>query len=325
MQAYTRDPALLLRKKGQKGSVSIFAPPMNSSSMALHTQPVEYNDVTLARDVFDVAQGTFLSAAVVHWRTCEMQLYNADGQLVFAGTSRTITTKRYCNMFYLREVIEFLCRGHSILDSECRCLHKRDTLRASELGISRNNHNCGGDYDPESLRDGQCKLPSTRIARTTEEIAQEVALTNIEGLVPHMQNNPNILTLQGEKECLYAFKATYDTVNCKEELLHLVHANPLGIREPSARETYNTAPLDMQALADERRIYRLYNMETKTHICFPRAPHLELHLDEDIKCLWHQQQWTGSSVVVEQCLLQAGLQPMMQEEALPKKKKTRKS
>ena len=301
---------MLLRTKGQKGSVSMFPPPMNRNGVQ-HSgvQPVQYNDVTLACQVAGVQQGTHLSRALVHWRTGHVELYYGTERL-FDGVFRTLVERRYCDMFYLREVVEFLCRGHSLLDSECRCLHKRDAQRAAELGISRNKyHHYGGDYDPDSWRDGQCALPSTRIARTAQEIAQEVALTDIESLLPRIQSSPHVVTLQGEKECLYAFKATFDTVNCKEELLHLVFAHPLGIREPLARETYNTAPADMQALADEQRIYRFYNAEIKAHMCFPRAPQYEMNVDEDIKRLWHDVGGDGSSSV-EQALLQAGLTPM---------------
>lgn len=43
--------------------------------------------------------------------------------------------QQYGNMFYIREILEFLQRGHSLLDPSCRCTHKygEDVSKRTEL------------------------------------------------------------------------------------------------------------------------------------------------------------------------------------------------
>ena len=38
---------------------------------------------------------------------------------------------------------------------------------------------------------------------------------------------------------LFAFKATFDAVSSKQELLQLVNISPLGLKEPAEKDTYN--------------------------------------------------------------------------------------
>jgi hypothetical protein len=51
----------------------------------------------------------------------------------FEDIFRVDGKKRYINQFYIREILEFLQRGHSLLEPGCRCVHDIGSERAAEL------------------------------------------------------------------------------------------------------------------------------------------------------------------------------------------------
>ena len=323
MHCITRNPSELLRKQGQKAGISFFPAPMNNSGQH-HSgeQPVQYTNVALSMELGHFRKGTIVERASVHWRTGEVQIWS--GNAFFSGLVQCAGKQQYSNMFYVREVIEFLARGHSLLEAECRCEHKKDTQRACELGISRNKQNRNGHFDPESWRDGNCTLCTQRRACTAEEVAQEIAVTNLylvvdsagRLLVDDLVASTHIVLLPREKQSLFAYKPTHDNVTCKQELLHLIENSPLGIRQPLPKQMYNEVTKDVEALALEKNIFRIYNPETKQHMCFPRMKHLELPLDQDLKTLWASHPPAKHQDIAQQ-LVNAGLEPAKQQERVP--------
>jgi len=359
MTSYTRDPSLLFRKQGQRGVVSMLPPPLNNmGSHHCGAQPVQYNQVTLLRGVGAVQRGAPIHRATVDWLTGEVELHDDVAGCLFRGVVRQPSESRYANMFYVREVVDFLARGHSLLQQDCRsasskhrecllktvvkhlktasrCLHKMDNKRACELGISKCKAATSvGHYDTESWRDGLCKLPSERSARTAEEIAQEIAVTNLlevqdktgRRLVDDILANPCIVSLPQDKLPLFAYKPALDGVASKEQLLMAINASPLGMRQPTSREAYNLVEKDTEALASSQAIYRIFNAETKQFVCFPREQHAA-PVDEDLKQLWHSFVLDTDSL--ERQLLLAGLRPMQtlppaqQPKKAPKRKRSR--
>jgi hypothetical protein len=195
-------------------------------------------------DTFEVAQVDFFTGLTKLYRTENDYLM---GTPAYEGVYFSKGTIQYANLFYVREILEFLQRGHSLLDPNCRCIHKCGDDRARELGITLNKVR-GALVDNYSIRDGKCTLSKSRCERTAVELAREVAvgdlysITDQRGtrLVDVIASNPTIIVSQNEQGSqLFAFKATLDAVSSKQELLQLVDASPLGLKAPEEKDTYN--------------------------------------------------------------------------------------
>jgi len=238
--------------------------------------------------------------------------------------------KAYSNQFYVREILEYLQRGHSLLHPQCRCIHGFEVTRCTELGISMPRQR-GHIDDKSSIRDGICKLDRKREARTVAELEQEIAVgdlffieTKAEKLIQSLVNNAKIVTTQTPQgELTFAFRATFESVTSKQELLQLINRSPLGLKEPTEKDTYNGVKKDLKELEDEGEIFVVpfderesEEKELKNLVLFPRHKRCEFPLDEDVKALWRDNGPRGTRVSVteqEREMEKVGLIPTKQE------------
>mmetsp|Transcript_13423 Transcript_13423/g.32375 ORF Transcript_13423/g.32375 Transcript_13423/m.32375 type:complete len:408 (+) Transcript_13423:201-1424(+) len=329
---FSRDPANFFR--ASDGTVKTFPAPMNHNAHS-HTgiQPVKYSKVTLMRDLGGFKTNTTFEVAQVNWFTGLIKLFASEndalmGNAAFEDVVFNKATTKYANMFYIREILEYLQRGHSLLEPNCQCIHKCGEERAKELGITLPKAR-KSITDPFSTRDGECKLPRARTARTAVELAHELAVgdlyavEDIKGgrLVDDIAKNPKILVTEQEGGGqLFAFKATFDAVSSKQELLQLVNISPLGLKEPTEKDTYNGVQQDVAALFEEGAIYKITNPDGKTSVLFPRLKSHECKVDSDIRQLWAESGYKGriDADDIDRELLKVGLQPTRQ--AKPEKR-----
>ena len=186
-QAYSRDPNALFVQKTTNNLIKALPAPMNSNNNEHPgnppNKPVKYSNVRLACNIGPFFKDTAFEVATVDYYRGQVKLFSTESDFleqdaVFADTFRVESKKRYNNQFYLREILEFLQRGHSLLDTSCRCFHKIDTERASEIGISMPRHRPGHPDDRTSNRDDKCLLSKARCERTS------LVPTSIRFLIP---------------------------------------------------------------------------------------------------------------------------------------------
>jgi len=303
-QPFTRSPAELFRHEQEtsQGQVLLKAlpAPMNNNSLGhIGKQPVKYHNVVLERDVGPCSKDTKFEVATVDYFRGEVKLYTTERDFyndepAFAEPYRVPGKNRYSNLSYVREILAFLQRGHSLLEPECRCTHGIGETRAAELGISLHKFkDNGATLDPASLRDGECKLETARCSRTSAELAREIAVGDLYEvvdktgvrLVDKLVENQKIVWNEKGDQHEWAFKAT-STASSKQELLQVVRQRPLGLKEPSEKDFYNGVKTHVEELVDENEVYRLTNPDIKSDIIYPRLKDLELDVDKDLKDLW---------------------------------------
>ena len=294
-QPYSRDPNELFVQQTPTGLHKTLPAPMNNNKDGhignQPNAPVKYTNVRLAQQIGPHAKDTSFEVATVDYYggvvklyATEIDFFNQDP--AFSDIWRIESKKRYNNQFYIREILEFLQRGHSLLDPQCRCIHKIDNDRAGELGIAMPRIKPGSSTaaeDRTSIRDGECQLSTARIPRSSKELALELAVGDLyeirdksgERLVDLMRRNPKIVTEEDESTDWWAFKATLGA-SSKQELLQLVRNEPTGLREPAEKDTYNGVQTDIDALVAQGDIYKLTNPETKASILFARRKDVEL-------------------------------------------------
>jgi hypothetical protein len=333
-QPYSRNPNELFVHLTPQGLPKALPAPMNNNAVG-HTgnqpnQPVKYTNVRLAQQIGPHAKDTMFEVATVEFYRGQVKLYPTEIDFfnqdhAFSDIFRVESKKRYNNQFYIREILQFLQRGHSLLDPACRCVHTIDNDRAGELGISmpRIKPGTSGPEDRTSLRDGNCQLSTARCERTSSDLAHEIAVGDLyevrdktgERLVDVLRKNSKIVMQETPTTDLWAFKATLNA-SCKQELLQLVRMRePLGLKEPAEKDTYNGVRADIDALLTDGDICMLTNQETKISILFPRRRDLQLAVDDDIKQLWKDCGPKGreSCETLERALKAEGLIPTKQE------------
>jgi len=298
--SYTRDPNALFRS--DDGSKMQFPPPMNHNTQGLGgKQPVKYTKIVLAIKMGQFPKDTPFEVATVDFRTGQVQLFHTEnewrqGMSAFDDVVR-VPGKKFNNSYYKVQILAFLERGHSLLEPHCRCTHNYGEERARELGISMNKSRNGVE-DKMSIRGGECTIPKTRVPRTAQELAQEIAVGDLwsivdqrgERLVDTLANNPKIAVLEpdAKQHFRFAYRATFDKVQNKQELLMHIDSVDLCLKEPTDRDMYNGVKSDLEALAEEGLIYSLYNAEARAAVIFPRRKQLEFPVDDDIKALWRE-------------------------------------
>mmetsp|Transcript_2195 Transcript_2195/g.6681 ORF Transcript_2195/g.6681 Transcript_2195/m.6681 type:complete len:404 (-) Transcript_2195:194-1405(-) len=328
---YTRDPAALF-SFFEITDYKIFPAPMNKSNYHDGRQPVRYKKVSLTRKVGDHNEKTKFDIALVDWLNGQLQLYRTENDYrnqmaAFNKSYRIPDTKQkaWSNESYLREVIEFLRRGHSLLDPECRCVHTYDEKRAKELGISLPRFRMGDAEDKESFRDGKCTLSRVRKECTSQEISNEICVGDLHSIVDPegralfdtLRNNKFIsCELSESGEYVWSYKAMLELSN-RQNLLEVILNTPCGMKEPSENDAYNGVEGDVKSLKESHEIYAIQNAESRNTLLFPRHKHLEIQVDDDIKKLWEENEPRNQLTQEEQehQLKQEGLIPTKQEKA----------
>jgi len=120
---------------------------------------------------------TLLYEAVVDWYNTHIKVFmDADDALnnipIFEGAFRVLCKPRD-TLVYVREAFQFLSRGHSIHNPACICPFQTPSDgRIEELGLPSL---CSSD--------ALCPLNTHRHRRTTRDIAMELGISDIRGLV----------------------------------------------------------------------------------------------------------------------------------------------
>eukprot|EP00290_Baffinella_frigidus_P005533 CAMPEP_0180140276 /NCGR_PEP_ID=MMETSP0986-20121125/14114_1 /TAXON_ID=697907 /ORGANISM="non described non described, Strain CCMP2293" /LENGTH=409 /DNA_ID=CAMNT_0022082703 /DNA_START=53 /DNA_END=1282 /DNA_ORIENTATION=- len=306
---YTREASLMFEiqdDSGKSRTVKAMHAPMNNNALGhLGAQPVKYNKVALRQQMGEHPVGTVFEQAAVNFLTGQVKLFRTlndslQGFAVYDDVFRSPGRKRYNNQFYAREILEYLQRGHSLLEPTCRCLHRMEDERARELGVTLPRTN---PEERTTLRDGECTLSRARSARTAKELGQEIAVGDIhalEGFEEVLREHSKMVVMDGPGgEPLFAFKATFEAVTSKQELLQLVNQSELGLKEPTEKDTYNGVKADVARLVEEKEVFSMEAGETKQLVLYPRRANLELEVDEDIVALWRQHAPTFSKTTTQ--------------------------
>lgn len=308
----------------------MFPAPMNDTRGGYCAmQPVAYHNVMLLNKMGPCPKGMICRLVTVHFLSGEVKIFATEDDMnheiaVYDGIFRVPPQRKYNNLFYMREVLEFLQRGHSLLERDCRCIHGFGHERARELGISLPG--AGPISDKESLRDGNCTHSKKRVPRSGEEISNEIAVGDIfelsdssgVRLIDVIVGNKNIKVFEGGggSDYSFAFKALFENVSSKHELLMHIDGVRLAMREPTESETYSGMRRDLRELAQEGEIYSLFNKESKCTVIFPRRKDLEFPVDKDIRKLWTDnpppQISRPSHKGIERLLRENGLVPTRQ-------------
>ena len=178
----------------------------------------------------------------------------------------------------------------------------------------------GHPEDRTSIRDDKCQLSTKRTARTSQELSFEIAMGDIhetkdaktdEYLVDALKRNPKIIFDDSSGKDLWCFKA--EGASNINELLHLVREHPLGYKVPEEKDAYNGVQADVEALAENKDVYRIENKETKVAVMFPRNKDLQLEVDDDIRQLWKDCWQKPKSQELKDELKEEGIAPTKQE------------
>ena len=140
--AFTRDPNTVF--KAHDSSIT-FHPPMNYIG-PLHTgkQPVTYENVTLtnlcSQSLGFSSNISFLPVVTVDWENGIATIYQSsedalDNLVWEENFTFRIPSPPSLLEQYMKETVQFLERGHSLLNPACICLHGHSSKRCLELGI----------------------------------------------------------------------------------------------------------------------------------------------------------------------------------------------
>eukprot|EP00292_Cryptomonas_paramecium_P007713 CAMPEP_0113687080 /NCGR_PEP_ID=MMETSP0038_2-20120614/15698_1 /TAXON_ID=2898 /ORGANISM="Cryptomonas paramecium" /LENGTH=354 /DNA_ID=CAMNT_0000607577 /DNA_START=187 /DNA_END=1248 /DNA_ORIENTATION=- /assembly_acc=CAM_ASM_000170 len=315
---------------------------MNAINKELNgKQPVEYHNITLVRPIGKFAVNTQFAVAVVDWLNGQVQLFQREEDWNKTPTYSDIHREQVPtlnNALYVTWLYEFLQRGHSLLEPMCRCTHGFTDQRARQLGITMPLASMPEGRGP-SLRNGQCKLPRTRVGRTLLELSQEIAVGDIsrvrdasgETVLETLRRSAKVAeAADAQGQPIFHFRATLGGITSKEELLRYINEEcPMGLKEPGEKDTYNGVKEDIDALVREELVYCVENVDKKPvrgqlprsgddrpRVLFPRMLDLDLKVDHDIRRLWTDNADKKSGKVppdyLEQELRKAGIAPTAQ-------------
>ena len=93
----------------------------------------------------------------------------------------------------------------------------------------------------------------------------------------------------------------------------MVREHPLGYKVPEEKDAYNGVQADVEALAENKDVYRIENKETKVAVMFPRNKDLQLEVDDDIRQLWKDCWQKPKSQELKDELKEEGIAPTKQE------------
>lgn len=310
--AYTRDPNELFL------GVASPPPPMNADGRGhLGVQPVKFCDVYLAVPIACHGVGAHFSIATVNFLTGFTQLFTTEADYlretaVFSGFVRLQSSPLAS---YREEVVAFLSRGHSLLAPTCRCTHGLGAQRAMQLGI----HASGG------IRDGRCTLPRQVCPRTAQEIAAEIAVSDIycildrsgRSVAGELCDHESVALLRSDVWDHFLLKRGLGAVTDKQSLLQLVNDSEGGVTPASSTEQYQHFERDIHDLAQQGLVYAIYNDELGSTVAFKRNAEFDLQVSSEIRQLWDEcaplSRISGAREM--DCILRtAGLQPTKQGE-----------
>jgi hypothetical protein len=173
--AYSRDPNLafytLDSNHTNESSQCYWGPPLARN----HKQPITYHNITLAHST--LLEGHFASQKIsvlqVDWikgiaKTFDDSDDALNGVCSFEGSWTCPPTERETLNQYVNETLQFIQRGHSLLDPQCVCKHKINSNRCKKLGIT-----------PSYERPDWCSLNMGPREISASELSKELAVHNI--------------------------------------------------------------------------------------------------------------------------------------------------
>jgi len=164
--AYSRDPNIAFYDDQQQ-----WGPPLALN----HKQPVTYHNITLAHST--LLEGHFASQRIsvlqVDWLKGIAKTFNdaddaLNGVCSFEGSWTCPPTDRETVEQYVIETLQFIQRGHSVLDPQCVCKHKLKSSRSNTLGIT-----------PSFQRVDWCSLNMGPREISASELSKELAVHNV--------------------------------------------------------------------------------------------------------------------------------------------------
>jgi hypothetical protein len=172
---YSRDPNVLFYNGD------------NNNNKEMLTVKKRYKNVYLKVALsLELPANTLLYEAVVDWYNTHIKVFmDADDALnnipIFEGGFRVLCKPRD-TLVYVREAFQFLSRGHSIHNPACICPFQTPSDgRIEELGLPSL---CSSDAV------ALCPLNTHRHRRTTRDIAMELGISDIRGLVQVVSSTP---------------------------------------------------------------------------------------------------------------------------------------
>ena len=257
--AYSRDPRRLFNNA-------------LVSSCAREPQPVTYRNATL-RDVC-------YHEMRINWHTGEIVCFaDADdtmNNVPILQTSFFMQAEPRSQDEYVRETFEFLQRGHSMLEPQCKCR----IARFAELGVTYTT--------------GECLLPRTRERRSFSEIARELCVKELD--------EPMLKVLVE----LAGLVVTDD---------HFLHS-PLCCIAPHITRVEDIvhaakmlSPFPYQLTSDKFNVLlqKRTDLLLVSSLVFLR--HDDSRVSDDIKAIWHSALEKDNSGSLERSLKAVGLQP----------------
>ena len=322
LSAYSRDPR----------TIFVLPEHMAREGYAKALQPVVFRNATLP------AVGAAVYETRVHWHNGEVACFADDNDAInnvpFWQTVLKVqcAAPRPCDE-YVREVFAFMQRGHSMLHPECQCRHGLSDERAVELGVPP-------DADDRNMRKilmGQkasaasvCLVRRDRTRRSFAEIARELNIENLNGLVKNPGSEEGFMEL---RQVLVRFAGMQET---GPGFLHssMCCVPPLiSTAQDVVDAARIMAPFPFSINTEElKKMMTLLQKDTRLTMFVDKKPGNEtLHIfateengrkaDADIRQLWHTtvepERDVRGAQALDRTLVAAGLRPMRTHPAPP--------
>jgi hypothetical protein len=319
----------------------------NGGGSILLTKQNRYKNVILKVDLCEwLTADTPIYEAIVDWYNSSIRVFEDSNDSLnnvpcFEGSFKIPCDPRHAET-YVSEAFQFLARGHSIHHPLCTCSLSLDNSsgsgRATELGLfaSTANHHTSATQEHEYYFQ-PCQLETNGCRKQIEEIAKELGVENLNGIVkvservkmpllevliklagmkftePGFLSSPLCcvpLEIQSAQDILAAAKAMYP--------------------KPYVLDCRNTASCETQSLIQDLQILKqrylvravagphlntfsvfYFNTENEKRLI------LQHMIDKYIQNLWHREArescsfFNGpSQIEVERMLIEANIKPM---------------